>query len=312
MPVVLLRNPLAPEEIKRLKEEFPQFTIRIQTGETPLSPEEWAEVEVVYGEELESSELEEAHRLRWIHVPSSSHEGLCLDKIRQATNLLVTDTKSPDVHQVAEYAMGALLAAAKDLFYWHEKRGDPGALWESPHRDLMWTVRGKTVIQIGLGRIGAAIADYAGRLGMRVWGVSDRKTFHPLCQKTFGMGELNAILPNADVVCCALPLDHEGPALGHDQFDLVKGGSILLLMGLAGVDEQALIGAVKKERFRHVVIDASPNLPHKSPLWDLDAVTITPHVASCPETEARLEFHQFQYNFRRYIHADFDRMKNHV
>ncbi len=306
MPTLLLRDPLAPNEIKLLREEFPQFIIQMPTE--AISEAEWSEVEILYSKTLGAEELERAHRLRWIHVPSADTQGLCLGKIHEATNLLVTATKSPDVHQMAEFAMGALLASAKDLFFWHEKRGDPPAIWESPHRDLTWSIKGRTLLQIGLGPAGLAIADYATRLGMRVWGVADQKTFHPYCHKSFSMAELNSLLPSADVVSITPPVK----GIDRDLLELMREGSILLLLGLEGIDEHALIEVIQSGKFRHVILDAPPILSHKSPLWNLPTVTVTPAVAPCPETETRLEFHQFQYNLRRYIHTDYDRMKNHV
>ena len=114
MTTVLMQYPFAPEEIRELEEEFPSYSFVLAgTGVA------WEEVEILYGDRLTSEELARAHRLRWIHAPSSNMEGLCVQEIEETTNLLVTNTKDPDVHQMAEFAIGTMLAFGKNLYTWH-------------------------------------------------------------------------------------------------------------------------------------------------------------------------------------------------
>ncbi|MGE3954364.1 MAG: NAD(P)-dependent oxidoreductase [Parachlamydiales bacterium] len=306
MPTLLLRDPLAPAELRLLHDEFPQYNIRL-SGES-ITDEEWAEVEILYGGQLDAEELDKAPRLRWIHLPSAITSNLCLAKIHTATNLVVTATKSPDVYQTAEYVIGALLASAKELPFWSQSRKERGALWESPHRSLLWSLKGRTLVQVGLSPRGLAIADYATRLGMRVLGVTEHKTFHPYCHKNFDTNELSSLLPNADAVSILPPI----PGFNNHDLTLIREGAIVVLLGLEGIDLKLLEGLATAGRFRHLFLDAPPTFPAKSPLWDHPDVTLTPAIAPCPETEGRLAFHQFQFNLRRYIHSDFDRMRNHV
>ncbi len=310
MTRVLLQQPLAPEEIKSLKGEFPNYTFVLLKPGTELPLEDWADIEILYGSHLQTTELAAAKRLRWIHVPGTSLRKLCVKEIEETTNLLVTNTKDPDVHQMAEYAIGMALAFGKHLFDWQALQGDPHDLWESPYRELMWSFKERTWLQIGLGQVGTAILEQAKNLHMRTWGLQEHASFHPHCQKTFSAHELHSLLPAADVVSIAIPRGEIVPLLlKRDQIELIKRDSILIIIGSEGViEEKALLDLADQGHFRGVAIDAI--LTRKSPLFFSNNVLVTPSVAGSPEPLIRLEYRQFLHNFRRYIHNDFDSMKN--
>jgi phosphoglycerate dehydrogenase-like enzyme len=308
LTAVYLQQPLAPEEIRSLKQEFPEYKFLLQ------EPDSWREIEILYGARLSSEQLSEAALLRWIHVPSASLATLPTKEIEETTNLLVTNTKDPDVHQIAEWAIATLLAFGKDLFEWHRLQDDPPALWDSPARSMMWSLHGRTLLQVGLGRVGSAIAQSAQALGMRTWGVKERKTFHPYCQKTYSVSELHSLLPAADVISIAIPRGEPIPLLfKRAQLELMRDDAILIILGSEGcVDEEALAQLTRGGKFRGVAIDAFlPELQARhSPLWNTPGILVTPNASICPEPVDRLEFRQFLHNLRRYIHNDFDGMKN--
>ncbi len=308
MTAVYLQQPLSPEEIKALKTEFPAYTFLLQ------EPDHWRDVEILYGQTLNASQLAQASRLRWIHVPDASLRHLPVDKIEETTNLLVTNTKDPDVHQITEWAIASLLAFAKDLFEWHRLQSDPDALFNSPSRSFIWSLQGRTLLQIGLGPIGTGILHSAQHLGMRTWGAQPQKTFHPYCLKTYDYTVLHSLLPAADVVSIAIPRGEPVPLiLKRAQLDLMKDDSILLLTGSEGaVDENDLATLAKAGKFRGIAIDTflPESQARHSPLFNLPNVLITPKISPCPEPPDRLEYRQFLHNFRRYVYSDYDGMKN--
>ena len=308
MTAVYLQQPLSPEEIRALQLEFPAYTFLLQ------EPDHWRDVEILYGQAMSAEQLGQASRLRWIHVPRASLHDLPVDQIEETTNLLVTNTKDPDIHQISEWALATLLAFAKDLFEWHRLQSDPSALFDSPARSFIWSLQGRTLLQIGLGPIGTGILHSAQHLGMRTWGAQAQKTFHPYCLKTYDFTNLHSLLPAADVVSIAVPRGEPVPLiLKKTQLELMKDDSILLITGSEGsVDEKDLATVAKTGKFRGVAIDTYLPEPQvrRSPLWNIPNVLITPKVSPCPEPPDRLEFRQFLHNFRRYIHSDFDGMKN--
>ncbi|MBS0621925.1 MAG: D-2-hydroxyacid dehydrogenase [Verrucomicrobia bacterium] len=312
MSFVLLQQVVAPEELKILKEEFPQYEFLVQVPGSVLSKEEWHGVEVLYGDHLTAEELASAQMLRWIHVPSIHLHHLCMRQIEETSNLLITNTKTDEVHQQAEYVMATVLAFAKNLFDWERERENPQTFWNSPYRSLTWTLRERTFLQIGLGNVGAAIAEKAHNFGMRTWGIAPHASFHPNFDKTFDYVALPSLLPAVDVLCLAIPRGQRPPVvLKRAHLERMKRDSILVVVGSEdAIEEKALIEATLTNKFRAVVIDLSTHKGVKSPLWKTPGIFITPELAPCPEEADHLSFRQFQYNFRRYIHSDYMSMKN--
>jgi phosphoglycerate dehydrogenase-like enzyme len=314
MPTVMIQQPMTPGELGELQKEFPAYQFLLQDPSASPTPEAWAEVEILYGDQLDSEQLSVAHRLRWIHVPSPDLGDLPLKSIEESSNLLISNSKERDVHQVAEFALGAILAISKGLFRWYEHQPDPKLLFNSPFRELIWSIEDRVMLQIGLGRMGTAILSKAQGFGMRTWGLSEHASFHPNCLKTYEESELNAILPACDVVCVAIPRGEKVEQhLSAHRLELMRPDSILIIIGSEGVvDEDALLHQVKEGKFRGVVIDAT--LPRKagklSPLYANREVIVTPEVSRLPSGERREEFELFRFNFRRFVHSDFDGMRN--
>jgi phosphoglycerate dehydrogenase-like enzyme len=100
----------------------------------------------------------------------------------------------------------------------------------------------------------------------------------------FGPERLHEALALADAVVLVLPLTErtrnliDAPALAA-----MKPGAVLVNMARGGIlDEAALAEALAAGGLGGAVLDvfAEEPLPAGSPLWDLDNVIVTPHVAS--------------------------------
>jgi len=312
MATVLVRNHLTPEELRQLQDEFPQFSYHIEESQGEPTKEQWTQVEILFGDHLRAEEFAGAPLLRWIHVTHPGLEELCLKELQEGGTLLITNTKDEDTHQIGEFALAAILGFAKKICDWRGEEQEPGALWSSPIKSQMQMIHDQTLLQIGLGRVGSRIAHLCREFGMRTWGISDKATFHPECDKAFMAKDLHSLLPNADVVSMAVPRGEKAPArLERAQLKLMKEGSTLLVLGSGGmVDEGALAELAPK--FGGVLLDVfeqSP-LPRSSPLWGLPNVTLTPEIASYPKSGIDQAYRTFRHNLRCFLHDDFDRMKN--
>ncbi len=310
MSLVFLRDPITQDEYAALKAEFPQYTFVEAKGETTLTKEEWGQVEVLFGRSLTQEELSLAHRLRWIHLPTSLLEGLCLKEIQATTNLIITLTEPADNHLPTELAVGALLAFAKNFFYYGRPDGEPKTLGQSNLRDRVCDLRGKTLLEAALGSVGSAIARGAKGLGMRIWGVRDPLSFHPDCERVFTRHELHALMPAVDAICVAAVTGHGSPFyLKRSALELIKKDAILLILGTGFCDEEALFQMLSEGKFRGVLFDGVPKLKELSRL-KLPNFLLTPEIAQLPKEKSDLAATLFRYNFHRFTHNDPDAMKN--
>jgi S-adenosylhomocysteine hydrolase len=92
--------------------------------------------------------------------------------------------------------------------------------------------RGKTLLVVGLGEMGGAMAKAGRTLGMRVLGIRRTPSPHPHAEKVHGIRDLKKLLPKADVVVVAAPLTPESRRLiGRTELALMKPGAGLINIG---------------------------------------------------------------------------------
>lgn len=316
MNVILLQSALFSQEVSLLIQEFPQylFLSLSEASYKNLSGDYWDRLEILYGSRLTSEELVKAHHLRWIHSPISSLSRFCLEEIEKQGNVLVTQTIEDNFLQVGEFVMGVILAFAKNLFQWKDLTEAPGQIWDSKHRDTLWSLKNKVILQVGLNAAGSEIAKKAKQHQMRVWGMDEKRSFHPHCDKTFDFRQVRDLLPHLDILSLSLPKRKEYHHwLQFEELELIKKGTILVVLGTADViKEEALVQVAQSGKFRGILIDASYQhpIPAQSPLWKIPNVLITPEIAQRPKSLERQAFRLFLYNLRQYLHGNYQDMKN--
>ena len=145
-------------------------------------------------------------------------------------------------------------------------------------------LQGKTLGIVGLGRVGALVAQRCAAFGMRVI------AFDPYVPreraKEMGielMPTLEALLVQSDFISIHLPRtpDTEG-LIGERELGLVKEGARLVNTARGGiVDEAALAKAIEEGRIAGAALDVFAEEPTtESPLFGLDAVVVTPHLGA--------------------------------
>jgi phosphoglycerate dehydrogenase-like enzyme len=219
-----------------------------------------------------------APRLRWIHIIGAGIEPLLpLDWLPH--DVVLTNNSGIHAEKMHESATMALLMlnARLPAIVTNQRQ----ARW-----DPIFTTRivGKTVLIVGVGDMGAAVARAAKTLGLHVIGVRRRGAAHVDVDRMVPVGALDAVLPEADFVVLAVPLTPETDnLLDRRRIGLIKPGAGLFNIGRAGsLDHDALVAALRSEALSGAILDVfDPEpLPASSPLWHADNVVLTQHVTS--------------------------------
>jgi phosphoglycerate dehydrogenase-like enzyme len=188
-------------------------------------------------------------------------------------------------HAVAEHAIALMLALARQL---HLARDNQQARqWRGMIADRALReheLGGKTLVIVGLGRIGRRLAALARAFDMRVIGVRRTARLEPgIAHEVVAQADLAQALARADVVALTCPLTPETEGLiGPAALNAMKAGALLVNVARGKVvDEGALLGALANGRLRAAALDCFPEepLPAESPFWALPNVLITPHTA---------------------------------
>jgi phosphoglycerate dehydrogenase-like enzyme len=191
---------------------------------------------------------------------------------------------------VAEHAMALILALARRL---GEARDNQRARhWRGMIGDLARRedqLTGKTLLVVGLGRIGSRLARLAKAFDMRVIATRrDPAAGAAGADAVHGNDRLPALLGEADIVALTCPLTPDTERLIDAAALAAMKPSAHLVNVARGrvVDEPALMAALAAGRLGAAALDVTVEepLPAASPLWSLPNVLITPHTAG--ETRA--------------------------
>ena len=153
---------------------------------------------------------------------------------------------------------------------------------------LQEELTGKTVMLVGYGAIGKEIERLLTPFDVRLLRVARRARTEP---RVHAVGELDSLLPQAEVVVLILPFTPESRGLiGRRQLALMQQGALLVNAARGPiVDTDALVQALQSGRIRAAldVTDPEP-LPEGHPLWNCPNLLLTPHVgASTPQFAPR-------------------------
>jgi phosphoglycerate dehydrogenase-like enzyme len=148
----------------------------------------------------------------------------------------------------------------------------------------MQSIAGKTMLVVGLGGIGTEVARRAAALDMRVIGTRRSSREGPEFVDYVGLSdELLELAAEADFIANTLPLTAETTGLLDEKFfNAAKRGAILLNVGRGRtVVTDDLVAALESGQIGGAGLDVTDPepLPADHPLWQMDNVLITPHVA---------------------------------
>jgi phosphoglycerate dehydrogenase-like enzyme len=213
----------------------------------------------------------------WIAVGGSGVDHLApWDEAR----VTVTNSAGVAAPMMAEYVFGTVLHFTLDIAGLEADRLEQH--WRSAR--LMTPLRGKTILIVGLGHTGRAVAARAKAFGMIVIGTRARPEGMENVDEVHTSNDLPGLWHRADVVVLCVPLLPTTHSLMNAHaFALMKDTAILVDVSRGGVlDTAALTNAMRNEAIAGAAIDVfeTEPLPYGSPLWGLENVIISPHCSA--------------------------------
>ena len=187
---------------------------------------------------------------------------------------------SGNADSCAELAVLLLLALARQL----DQSRAVLAERRWPDRPVGRSLLDATVLIVGLGAIGTAVARRLGPFGPRLLGVRARPQAGGPGELAMvaGADRLHELLGEADaVVCCAMLHNGNTGLFGPAEFAAMKPGVLFVNVARGGlVDEQALLAALESGRVGGAGLDVFAREPAdpRSPLVLHPRVIATPHI----------------------------------
>ena len=248
--------------------------------------------------DVSTSLLKECPRVKLIQTLSAGYDRLDLEAILEM-GIPVANNGGANAISVAEQTIALMIGINRNLM----------AQWDSTTRRREWRgnlyqsdlseVTDKTVGIVGLGRIGRQVAK-------RLTGFDTRTIFYDVedipvdVQREVKASPVpfDELLETSDIVSLHVPLTRRTRRMMSDrEFDMMKDSAYLInLCRGPVVDEAALYRALTEGKIAGAgldVLEVEPT-PADNPLFELDNVIITPHMAG-QSLETTLRAAHFAY-----------------
>ncbi len=315
---VLVAADFSDAILDRLRDVSERLQIEKYFPDVP--PSTYAEAEVLYTIR-HFPEPAQAPRLRWVQLHFAGMNRVTSLPIVQAEDVEVTSASGIHAVPIAEYCIGMMAAFNLKLPLMLANKA--AADWQEDAYSVFQprTLRGQTLGIVGYGSIGRELGRIAAEMGMTV--LACKRDLLASTEDTGyylpGTGDPTGDIPDrlyppeavgsmasmCDFLVVAAPLtDQTHHMIDAAVFEQMKPTAVLVNIARGAlVDEEALISALAAETIGGAVLDVFEQepLPATSPLWNLDNVIISPHVAG-----NHLDYHEsasrlFEENLRRYI-----------
>jgi phosphoglycerate dehydrogenase-like enzyme len=276
-----------------------------------------ADARVYMGFGIAEEVLRAAPRLAWVHSGSAGVTSSLTPEMDRRRELIFTNTAGVHGPPMAEAVLGMILYFFRgfDLAVESQRRRqwdtEPFYDEEAPLRELSRS----TVGIVGLGGVGAEVAQRCVALGARTLGLRRRTEGGPEgVEVVTGREGFRRLLAESDALVVTAPDTPETRGLlNAEALASMKEGSVLVNVARGSiVKEAALVQALREGPLRGAGLDvfSVEPLPEDSPLWSLPNVLVTPHVSPVTRHFWRREAELILHNLRCFVEGRPEAMRN--
>ncbi|MDO8576484.1 MAG: D-2-hydroxyacid dehydrogenase [bacterium] len=238
--------------------------------------------------------INDAKNVKWMQSTYAGVDALNAEGLRKDYTLTnIRDVYGPPL---AEYAFAYILAFRKELAenLAYQKKHE----WK---QRVMGTIAGQTLCIVGAGSIGKEIAKLGKAFDMRTIGYRTKQEPAEFFDEIYS-GDLKKCVAEGDYIVSVLPRTKDtDDVFTLETFKAMKSTALFMNIGRGNaVVESDLAAALKQKMIARAVLDVvnQEPLPADSPLWDVENLDITPHMAGYIFTDR--EFEIFKENYRRF------------
>lgn len=258
-----------------------------------------AQAEIVLGApNVIRDALSNLSQVKWIQSIYAGVEPL-VDP-RQRRDYVLTNARDVFGEPMSEYVFGYLLFLEKRVL--ERIQSQQAHQWQRTEPGML---RGKTIGLLGVGSIGAHLAETAKHFGMKVHGYTRSSETSTQVDQYFHGDDLLQFAKGLDYVVSVLPRVKETDKLVDAAFlKALPSHAVFVNVGRGNsVDEAALVNALKEGKLAAAILDVFEKepVPPDHPFWDTPNLYMTYHTSaiSYPNDLVRV----FIENYKLYIHG---------
>lgn len=259
--------------------------------------------------EPEEDQLQNARALSWLQLTWAGADKYAR-MARFPAGVTLCNVSGAFGTVISEYVLGSIVALYRALpVYWSQQKAH---VWQQHAKGS--TICGKRALVFGMGDLGGNVAQRLTAFGAHVTGVrrTRREALPAGFAEAYTMDKADELLPQADLVVNCLPSTPETEGfLTRERLLSMKKGAILVNVGRGSfVGLEDLTFALENGDLGGAILDVMETEPleQSSPLWDMENVLLTPHIAG-PSFEGNVDVQSAIWaicmdNLERYLEGE--------
>ncbi|MEM2739692.1 MAG: hydroxyacid dehydrogenase [Candidatus Bathyarchaeia archaeon] len=251
--------------------------------------------------------LERADRLKIIGHAAGSVKPYVTDEVFKR-GIVVVNAASVIGVGVAEFTLAMMLNCLRAIPQHIEAMRVRNWRYKDERPIRTYDLRGKTVGLVGFGFVARELAKLLKPFDVRILVYDPYVSVDEVEEYGAEKTDLDRLLSLSDIVSLhAASTSETYHMIGEREFKLMKPNAVLINTARGAlIDEEALIEALKTERIAWAVLDVFEKepLPEDSPLYDLDNVFLTPHIAGLSDERRNMLFGIIVEDFIRFFSGE--------
>ena len=280
MKILVINNLLEEKHIEKIKAaaKAAGSEVSFYKGEAEI-PQSDFDADIIYG--FAPSIVKTSKTLKWLCVPWAGVDSIMVPDYFANEDCLLTNSAGAYGVSIAEHMIAVSLMMMRRLTEFFEETRN--GKWLTPRSQK--SLKDCRITVLGTGDIGTTFAKRAKAFEpAQIIGVCrSGKSRESVYDKVFPVTELDAVLPETDLLAMSLPATPETKnILSRQRIALMPQGSYIVNVGRgSAIDEDALADALEAGRLAGAALDVFQKepLPEGHRLWHTKNLLITPHVA---------------------------------
>ena len=263
--------------------------------------------EVYWGDLFTIQDLNNLPNLKWIHFPCVGVNRALIPEVKDK-NILVTNSKGIFKEPVSTSIISYICYFSRGLHMVNFLRNNKllTRLEFDSYSNTIKNPMESSCLIVGYGDIGTRVGELCNSLGMEVNIIKSNldMDFPSYVKNKYTLKNLKEAVRNNDFIINLLPLTKfTHNIFDKDIFSLMKSNSCFINVGRGkSVNEKDLIDVLNSNPSMTAALDVFDKepLPLNSPLWEMENVLITPHIANLTQNYWDTQIELFIFNMGNY------------
>ena len=261
-----------------------------------------SDIEIYFGNRINLDLIERMPNLKWIHFGSVG-----VDKVLNMNkDIIVTNSKGTMDEALSCSALSLMFSLARGVNHCYDLRfkKDLSRNSMNEHFDKLQNLYNQKILIVGCGSVGNKVSLVCEAMGMDVIKMTSKDNLNSLCD----------LVKDVDFTLNLLPYTEKTKSIFNKKaFVNMKNNSYFINIGRGEtVVEKDLVIALRNDWIGGAGLDVFENeqklpkspLNDDSPLWDMDNVIITPHIAGWSNDYWNKQISLFRDNLKRYEESE--------